>query len=597
MKAIRYTLLIFLACLTLGSCQDVEEPMNTVPAVTTDAVEKYSGEYAYLSGNVTSRSECYFLISTTKEMGEEAQKVETYARYNEERGKWFCQSEIGNLEPGTTYYVVLCATDGRSEVRGNVVEFTTASYLSLESVTGNGQLHYTNIGIYLTDSDSKILSDDLGNVMVKSNDLGKYTFPYNIQIVKPTFVYAYSPYGQQNSYRNLKEIDVWTDGNDDLLYGNCEVTSDNPKANIDMKSALATLEFAISTDNQESITIDYINLRNTNKSVENEALSIQGKLDLTTGIITPTPIQGHDGILMKVADNTIHAGMYTKARMKVIPTSFSDGEIILNVRLSGGQFVQVPIPAAKWEGGRSYEIAIKVNTKTDDGKARIGDYFYSDGTWSATYNANKECIGIVFALCDKAYGDINPQLTSSEHGRIVALKDAGTAQWHSSYTNVKDNPDVRYIDGKNHWGYLPIDGKSTYSTASNGKNIPLIEFNFYDWPTTIGDNYALTDYNGDLYSHNAWEDNSAIAVAYSYKAGKKTWFLPSSGEIARLGMAYAAGYISPYKQTCFNDFEHESYWSSCERDAESAWTYNFEVAFIGGSDKRSTYFIRPIASF
>lgn len=46
MKTIRYTLLMLLACLSLNSCQDVEEPANTVPTVVTDVVEKYSGNFA-----------------------------------------------------------------------------------------------------------------------------------------------------------------------------------------------------------------------------------------------------------------------------------------------------------------------------------------------------------------------------------------------------------------------------------------------------------------------------------------------------------------------------------------------------------------------
>ena len=37
---------------------------------------------------------------------------------------------------------------------------------------------------------------------------------------------------------------------------------------------------------------------------------------------------------------------------------------------------------------------------------KVGDYYYSDGTWSADYNSEKTVIGVVFATKDNVMGDV-----------------------------------------------------------------------------------------------------------------------------------------------------------------------------------------------
>ena len=123
MKAIRYTLGMLLACLALVGCQEVEEPLNTVPTVVTGEPLYVSTNFVTFTGSVSSRAECYFLISTSEDMSD-AHQVDVYPYFDGDVTQlWQCPMELGDLQPGTTYYVVLCATDGRSEVRGNVVSF------------------------------------------------------------------------------------------------------------------------------------------------------------------------------------------------------------------------------------------------------------------------------------------------------------------------------------------------------------------------------------------------------------------------------------------------------------------------------------------
>lgn len=599
MKTIRYTLLVLLACLSLNSCQDVEDPANTVPTVVTDAVEKYSGDYAYLSGTVSSRAECYFLISTSEDMSD-AQKVEVYSHRNEEKGNWTCGRELGDLIPGTTYYVVLCATDGRSEVKGNVVSFTTSAYLSLESVKVDGKDYSGDVlGTYLTDVNQRVNNSHYGNMRTLRNGNNSYELPYNIILSEPTYrVYAYAPYDMKASVETINAIEVWTRGTNNYLYGSCEVTPSNPKANIEMHSALAKLYFTISTDSKESISLGYINLRNANWQSETEALSINGKLDLATGKITPVPVSGHDGILLNMPNTPIYDGVHANAEMLVIPTSFKDGEIEISVSVNN-ELIRTTLPATTWEAGKTYEIPLKVNVEAK--KAKIGDYYYSDGTWSTAYNVSKECIGIVFALSDKAYGNINTSLTESEHGRIVALKDLKYSIWGDQKVYDQSLCFVGFMgnDRGADYCYLPVDGKEKY--GGTGHCIP---YNYQKWfEMPVGGNskdYALCDYGGDVWTHNHG-GIKGITEVYSYKAGNKTWFVPSIGEMSRLAMAY--GYYNKFSEKVgFEGFSDKTYWTSClkwsNEVGSGAWYYQF-ISGLFQTDliSVSNHSIRPIASF
>ena len=55
---IQYILTMLATCLLFTSCQDVEEPANTIPTVKTDAVTNIGIRDAFVSGTVSSKSNC-----------------------------------------------------------------------------------------------------------------------------------------------------------------------------------------------------------------------------------------------------------------------------------------------------------------------------------------------------------------------------------------------------------------------------------------------------------------------------------------------------------------------------------------------------------
>lgn len=585
MKTIQYTLLVLLACITFSGCQEVEDPVNNVPTVTTDVVEKFSSEFAYISGTVSSRAECYFLVSTSEDLAD-ARQVKAYGTVPK------LSAEVGDLKPGTTYYCALCATDGRSVVKGNVQSFKTNSYLSIGSVEPSSEIKSDIIGTYVTNEKQEIFNFRYGN-METVRATPNWTLPFGVLLTDtPYTVYAYSPYHEGTTRESLNGVNVWTRGTNDYLYGKSEVVNSNkPSANIIMHSALAHLSFSISTDN-ESITIASINLRNAHSTPE--VLSIHGNMNIVTGTITPVAAPGHDGIIVAPSNFVVKKGTDKNIEMQVIPTSFTAGEVILMAYV-GTQRIYVPLPvAATWEKGKNYEIAVKINAK--EKMAEVGDFYYSDGTWSSERIASKSCVGIVFALSKESGGDIDAILSSSKHGRIVALKDVGTHHWGTS-AQVTDALTFSGLDGSGaDYGYLPIDGKDKYSDEAPYCRIP---YNYENWLVWSGANYkdyALCNYDGASFSRGLVNGGNAASLCNSYEEGGLSWFLPSVGEMARLSLACGYDKISMNKQLGFIGLKGK-YWTSCAVFASMAWGFTSDTCLFTWYDLPEKLNVRPIAAF
>ncbi len=386
MKKILFYIMAAYAFLTLNGCQEIESPSDTIPSITTDAVEEFYDHGAVLFGEISSKGECYFLVSTSEDMSD-ARMIEAYPeKYDEET--WLCFAEVGDLQPGTTYYAVLCATDGRSEVKGNIVSFTTSSYLEIESVfKANGEPYTDDIlGVYLANANQHVFSK-YGNMRALRNGWAgdgqpqSYDLPYDFVMTESTTVYAYAPYTTKANDETLDQIYVQADGHTDYQYGSCTISKENPKANIKMESAMAELLIRLTVEGGSQwdfFDVSTVNLRNTEKG----NMSFNGTLDLTTGSIDPEFAEGHDGAFVDVNKRVSKGEGYVEVEMFVVPTEFEDGDLEFVVSTKDGYHMTIPVSAAKWEKGQTYEmpLVLKRNNRLEiesvfkaDGKPYTGD--------------------------------------------------------------------------------------------------------------------------------------------------------------------------------------------------------------------------------
>ena len=399
--------------------------------------------------------------------------------------------------------------------------------------------------------------------------------------VKEEPVYAYYPYN--GDYTDLK-VPVWIDGTTDYLYGKSQgnVNMSNSEAHLVFKHALARITFSIklSNENSSSKTLSEIILKNVG---EITAISNWGMMDITTGEFIEKTV---GNVHYKLEDKSISSNNLLNIDMLVIPTIIETGNQVEAVFFINGKQYVIPMPAATWEAGQQYTYPITINISDEKSEentsstlAKVGDYYYSDGTWSSEYDDSKTCIGIVFALSKEQDGDIDVSLEESMHGRIVALQDLDKKYaWANEEGDVEGLSFYSYPAGTNNrvvLTWLPIDGKSTYAPGATY----TIPYNYNTWPTEKSKDFALTEYSG--------KNNTLYINDFEFPAGNacynKTmgeisngfWYLPSCGEMGRLAMAWAIGKVQKSKQTIFTDLiniEGESYWTSTERSKSIAFS-------------------------
>lgn len=359
---------MLLACLVLCGCQDVKDFTNTIATVKTDNVEKYTGRYAYLSGSVNAHAYNYFLVSTSQDMSDAA-KVSAGTNKNESMGMWNCFAEIDDLAPGTTYYVTLCASDGVSESRGNVVSFTTNEYLSIENVNvndmdgGSSTAVEGQIGTYLLSgwTNNYTVWGNYANMPTKYSGIG-YSLPYDIELTQDTKVYAYYPYTYE-VFEN--QIDVYA--NDeyykqsiDYMYGSSNVVNaSETKANIAMYHALSKVTFSITkaADDEDEEVLTKVSLY----SFEGNVLKFRGLMNVFTGDITPWEDLSGEAY-DKTFDNerSLTTDEATTIDYMLIPVSFEDYRVRVTLTVNG-RSIETTLPASTWEKGKHYTYQLTVD--------------------------------------------------------------------------------------------------------------------------------------------------------------------------------------------------------------------------------------------
>lgn len=510
-----------------------------------------------------------------------------------------CNSEVNedNIDSQNNLLRITTSINTRSVIESNV--FTNEDQIGVFALRENDE-QYANESINMQ-------AIYLGN--------NNWNLASPLPLTNETaYVYAYYPYESNNesttisiniNYGAKKEM---IPGQVDYLYGQyAEVNASSPEAQLTFKHALARVTFAItrSADDAGSGIVSKVSLKNaTGKTV----ISTTGAMDIKTGTITPSKDQYAS--IQLYDKHQLTTDVAQNIDILVIPTEISENDAVLELTIDGSLYV-VNLPSANWETGKQYTYPITIDRKTAHiiapTTAKIGDYYYSDGTFSTEYNSRKDCIGIVFALSKEKDGDIDVTLESSEHGRIVALDDASNPSyyyaWSKNDIDVEQIPEFYSIMGKENLfsaGYLPRNG----IVEGEFSDTPHIPYGMYSWPTEKNEYFALTDYAGRAYSSYLKDEKFPAGHAcFNSEAGNQQpgfWYLPSIGELVRLGMASSANLLDPNRKSKFNTLSDSPYWSSseCDKPTSYAWCYTGVINKIEGYvNKEESYYVRPISSF
>lgn len=218
--------------------------------------------------------------------------------------------------------------------------------------------------------------------------------------------------------------------------------------------------------------------------------------------------------------------------------------------------------------------AVEVNSENvfpTHSSAKIGDYYYQDGTITSEFLPDKEPVGVVFSL---ETSDEEKQMGYT-HGQILCMTDISS----------KKMP----------WDIYAED----YERYPN-----------YVWENRMK---ALDDING--YHYTEYADFEYLTInwdAINYKRletdGISEWYVPTAGQWARilenLGKVKIDNMLRFDVETATQNLEKYNidpqrwYWTITEFDAENAWSIRLANGEFGSrSNKQNGAYVRPVASF
>ena len=233
------------------------------------------------------------------------------------------------------------------------------------------------------------------------------------------------------------------------------------------------------------------------------------------------------------------------------------GEIIA---LSQGVTVITVTTAHEWsvpEGTSHKSASCTLTVNESDNSLNVGDYYYSDGTWSSDLNPGKTVIGVVFAKVNATTSD--PKLAKDYPGCVNGLVVSTVEYADRNFGAVSAYNGHAYYDGIGYDANLIVDPEKT-----NG----------------YGNTLAHRDLNASKPDYcvlfNAAEGVVAQhAAAVSAPACASAWYVPSYKEMdmlnqnrdvvnAALSVARGTPLAEPYEREESWDENHSSdwYWTS-----------------------------------
>ncbi|HIZ86368.1 MAG TPA: Ig-like domain-containing protein [Candidatus Coprenecus stercoravium] len=169
---------------------------------------------------------------------------------------------------------------------------------------------------------------------------------------------------------------------------------------------------------------------------------------------------------------------------------------------------------------------------------RVGDFFYSDGSWASRLDSDKEVIGIVYWVGDPTSTDptLRKEHPGCTHGLVCAITEVRTP-WQSKQAN--------YVDGSGYANYVgtwilentDYEGPfadATNSAAFDGKYFPHLNY-------TIGYNNTkgLEEFNRQPRNREQWP-LEVVSACQDYREKYPTprntsdWYIPSIKEMAMM---------------------------------------------------------------
>ena len=182
-------------------------------------------------------------------------------------------------------------------------------------------------------------------------------------------------------------------------------------------------------------------------------------------------------------------------------------------------------------GGTTHKSAVCTLTVKNSGiSLNVGDYYYSDGTWSSQLDPAKTVIGVVFAKVNAASSDLKMSADKPEctHGLVVSTVEYTSAYTKNRSWSLRDAESWMYNNG--YTQYKDTDKPVGYSNTKGF--IELHDARVESYGYTI--DFALYGSDSPVRTHR-----NAVAAP----SATTDWYIPSFKEMQLL--SEAMGIINP----------------------------------------------------
>lgn len=267
-----------------------------------------------------------------------------------------------------------------------------------------------------------------------------------------------------------------------------------------------------------------------------------------------------------------------------------------------------------WSVGADYNTTLdlsnieSISLAKEEAGAKVGDFFYSDGTFSTELDASKTVIGLVFYVGNPAENDaaLAAAHPGCVHGLVVSLTQK-KCEWQEDYSGFDDEADMTVGE----W----IEQNTDYESIATRSEAMTSVFNqIMGYNNTCGiDEFNDSDYGWDYEVYAGSEISSAVSV----KAPESTsgWYCPSIKEVSLMCSGAVEGNIGDlgYEDTPDNANAvilnaqlakidgavqlDGVYWSSTEYSVSQAHSLQFKNGLVMQTSKGGSNLLRPVLAF
>lgn len=338
------------------------------------------------------------------------------------------------------------------------------------------------------------------------------------QTTDPVTFTAYYPYTADGGVIPASTADQSTQPTFDFLWAQASGSYATPDVHFTFAHRMARLNIAFTNGNDVDLTgltfsIDGLVLDGTFDTATGEAKSAENSTTETLTATLTTDSKASLVVFPQIADNlTVTA----TAEGQTYVCDLSLGKLApgssytVNITISKTEMTVTDCTITPWGDGGN--INAEVNPKI----AKVGDYYYSDGTYSTNYDANKNVIGIIFYVGHhpKDGSDYSASGIGDKecHGYVMALSAA--YEWNIAWYDFNEYP-------------VEISGISTDQEDWNGyANQKAIERFISQYQSAISLSNFPAAYKCSIYG----TDKSDLYSQFRAPEKSSGWFLPSVGQ-------------------------------------------------------------------